>query len=119
MHLRFPNGFVSILLAVAVICPVYGQQPPAPEPITDPEAYAVYAAVLSTVRMVSSSPSYGAVLVLQGETSSGQGCPSKGITNPEWTPVLESFARGNMRPWTLLPDRPLGRPYVIAATDEV
>ncbi len=91
-------------------------QPSAGDPVTDPEAYAVYAAMapsqwpirVAKARRLAVSESTGYL---------AECLPSDRPMETTWRPVLESFKRENATPRRILPDRQIGVPYVVLAAE--
>src|SRR3954447_25426107 len=100
-HMRVIAAGFGTAISVAVLG---AQQPRAPEPITDPLAYEVYAALLlPPPRGVDGSSTRRTLLIQEAVTHAT--CKHPGELNPEWKLVLEDFERQNARPRTLLRER--------------
>jgi hypothetical protein len=99
------------VVAVKAMIPIQGiqaQQPPAPELITDPDAYAIYARLDFGV---------DPVVVLRQETSV-ELCPLRDNIPLEfavWQPVIENYYEANGRTWSLVPSRVERRVRVLPA----
>jgi hypothetical protein len=87
------------LLGIALVPALLVGQQPMPEPITDPAAYEVYAALLAP-RDGTKRPT----LLIQ-EAVKHQGCRQMGELNAEWKPVMEDFERQNSSPRALVAER--------------
>ena len=89
-------------------------------PLTDPEAYAVIAAVIS-----SESPATDARvkrLVIQNTTTTynfGQCFPEGEPLRGEWKPVVDDYKQQNRSTWTLMAMFPLERPYDLVSKAEI
>jgi hypothetical protein len=79
------------------------------EVIDDPEAYAVYAAVLP-IRFGSGDTPLFSVTLLQ-ETRAVADCPREEDIQPQWRLVVESYRKENSRVRILQPGFELGVPY--------
>jgi hypothetical protein len=109
----------TVTLGVLVIAGASaGSQKPEPQPIADPDAYAVYATLLPrewTIRVAGASR-----LVVQREAGTYRDClPSGPPMKAEWAEVLANYEAENARVRHLLPDRPLGYPYVLVPREEI
>jgi len=104
---------VTVILAAAYLPPAISQQL---DPITDPEAYAVYAAVLPRMwTNVSKEP-----LLLQQETDTYMECSSR---SPDreigWAAVERSYNAENGRARLLRPMLPVNIPYRLIPRAEI
>lgn len=106
---------VSVTLAAAYLTAAISQQL---DPITDPEAYAVYAAVLPRMwTNVSKDP-----LLLQQETDTSMACrPSRSQPNGEigWEAVENSFKAENAHVRLLRRMLPIDIPYRLIPRAEI
>jgi hypothetical protein len=84
---------------------------PAPRPVDEEEAYAVYAVVLPTERWKA--------YVVQAETDVMQPCVRSGPEFERWRDVVEDFLRENEKTRLLLPRPPLVEPYRIVSQAEI
>ena len=105
-----------ILSSVALALVSGAVQPSAGDPVTDPEAYAVYAAIVPNqwpIRVAKARR-----LAVSESTGYLAEClPSGGPMETTWKPVLESFKRENANPRRILSDRQIGVPYVVLAAE--
>jgi hypothetical protein len=106
MSLRPATSFVIGLLALAAICPLLAQQTPTPEPIADPEAYAVY---------VSLGCETAPVVVLRQQTSS-EACQTRDAVPADALSAIDSYYRENARPWSLIPAMFLDARFTVVPT---
>jgi hypothetical protein len=87
-------------------------------PVTDPEAYAVYASLLPSEWTVRTGKATR--LVIERETATYNKClPSGGAMEREWAPILESYRKENATVGQVLADQPLGIAYDVVARDEI
>jgi hypothetical protein len=93
-------------------------QPASPRAIEDPEAYAVYASLIPEEWPVRAAGAKR--LVVRRETASYDQClPQPSALPAEWQPVLDSFKTENARVRIILPERQLGRPYIVVPTEQI
>ena len=110
-NLRMQTWFpivAALLLLFSV--PTRGQLP---EPITDPDAYALYSILLSPMWTERWTSRWQPPLVLLSETDLRE-CRTGGrvAPTPEWIPVVDDFVRQNARPSRLVPSMlEFGIPY--------
>jgi hypothetical protein len=113
-------GSVSSILAVFVVTgrPAPGQSASAPSPvITDPEAYAVYAAVLPHSVLQENHPE---PVAIQLETFPGPaGCPSEASITAEWRAAVEDYRKQNAQTKFVRPGFDLGKAYSLIPWAEV
>jgi hypothetical protein len=96
------------------------QDATASAPIEDPEAYAIYAHLLSDHWMVKHARA--TVLVIQKETqtdTSSRCTLSREALESDWRPVLDDFEAANAGARTLLGGDQLGRPYMVVPSAEI
>jgi hypothetical protein len=100
---------------------VVGQEAPAPSPLDDPEAYAVYASLLPDHWLVAHARA--TTLVIRKETVTGSdrlGClPSGGRLDTDWRPVVESYQAANAAAHAVMAGDRLGRPYIVVPSAEI
>jgi hypothetical protein len=118
VHRARPIGFV-IALASFVGVSAAPREQPALEPVTDPDAYAVYAAALSWAWAQQSEP-----LLIQQETEAADvrepSCLTKVREQPGWPEVVSAFIDANARPAKRLePMLPLDRIYFFISHAEL
>lgn len=110
------RSLVAVILGLGSL--VAQDRAPTSVPIDDPEAYAVYASLLSTewsVRVAAAK-----TLVFQQESGTNPQCmPSGKPLETEWRPVLESFRVENAGVRTVRAGFTLGVPYVVVPTAEI
>ena len=112
---RLLYAALSALLASAAAT---GAQPTAAKPLEDPEAYAVYAALLPNQWAVRHAKA--TILVFQQETGTYPQClPSGPLLNTEWKPVVDSYRTENEHGRLLQPGFPLGIPYMVVRRAEI
>ena len=108
----------AALSAWLASAPSTAAQPTAAKPLDEPEAYAVYAALLPNqwpVRRAKAS-----VLLFQQETSTYPRCmPSGPPLDTEWKPVVDSYRTQNEPGRLLQPGFPLGIPYMVVPRAEI
>jgi hypothetical protein len=105
------GAFLAMAPALAVV-------PPARAPITDPEAYAVYASLLPNEWSVRVA--HAKRLVFQEETATNWGCMLNGKPLEEdWRPVVDSLRSENARPRRLRGGFSLGMPYLVVASSDM
>jgi hypothetical protein len=104
-----PPAFVLLLSPLAVPA-VMAQFPAEPSPaITDPEAYAVYAAVLP--RSVLDENHRGPIAI-QIETAPGpEDCPQAALITDEWRAAVDDYRKQNAATKFIRPGFDLGRAY--------
>lgn len=109
---------VAAAVALAAGCAPPALRAEAPGAVEDPEAYAVYGAVIRGTWPVTYAKATR--LVIRAETVRNDRC---GLSGPpvegEWKDVVDAFARANARPRPLVPDMPMQPPYVLATPDEL
>ncbi|HEY7285781.1 MAG TPA: hypothetical protein VH497_10080 [Vicinamibacterales bacterium] len=94
-----------------------------PKPLVDPDAYAVYAAVLPSNWLVRTG--HATRLVIQDTTEiadfAASHCYPKGadIDNGAWTAALDDFKAQNAEPLALLNQLTLDRPYELVPGDHL
>jgi len=113
--------FASVALVVMALVPhvLHAQSVPG-NTIDDPEAYAVYAAVLATRWPFPQTPrSQDATIALDVKTASRPLCESwtQG-RSAEWSPVLDSYSRANAIDRWLLPNADIGVKYDLVDSAE-
>jgi hypothetical protein len=89
--------------------------PPQLDPVTDREAYAIYAVLVPAAWAPSKDP-----LVLQRETETSLRCtlgPSG--PDPEWDVVANNFKQQNGHPRVLMPTLPIETPYRLVPRAEI
>lgn len=92
--------------------------PPARSAVEDPEAYAVWATLLSDHWLVRHAGAK--TLVIQQETTTDRDCGrSEGLMETDWRPVLDSYTAANAAVHTVLAGDRLGRPYIVVPSDEI
>ena len=95
-------------------------QAPAPRPIDDPEAYAVYASLIPSHWVVLVANASRLVFVDEASTEPERCMPSgELLETDDWLPVVEDFKSENAEPRAVLPGRNLGIPYVVVSREEV
>mgnify|MGYP000511748962 CR=1 FL=1 len=103
---------------LALLC-AGATQVPRPEPVSDAESYAVYAAVASRPWLgpkVAAPPR----LAVSERTAFNPEClPKGGPMETTWRPVVESFTRENATPRRILPGRGIGVPYDVLTRSQV
>jgi hypothetical protein len=111
-------ALAAVLAATLIRAAPAAPQPAGAKPLDDPEAYAVYAALLPnqwTVRHAKAS-----ILVFQQETGSYPRCmPSGPLLDTEWKPVVDSYRVENERARLLQPGLPLGIPYMVVPRADI
>ena len=111
----------AVALLVALLATASGtSRAQTGEIITDPEAYAVYAAVIQERLRTEDKP--GRELALLQETRAGMDCvdPDRAKrVEPEWRPVVESFRKQSARVRIILSGFNLGVPYSIVTVDQL
>ena len=113
-----------ILAGTSLVGPgaLAGQQP-SPPAVDDPEAYRVYASLLSTLTWPV-GPAKPKVLLIQEETTTW-GCFGRPLETaladryPTWKPVLDAYRAANQTVRTVLPGQELGVPYTVATAREI
>ena len=107
------SNTVGLAIAVIVLSTLQGGQTPAPAPtIDDPEAYAVYAAVVPLTSLLVDKP-VTSVLILQ-ETVPGH-VQSDGVIAREWGAVDAAYRNNNARTRLILEGFDLGIPYSVVS----
>ena len=108
--------FRLFVTSAAVVSALFAAHPaaqgPAATPITDPNMYAVYGALLSKDWNFAGSATK---VALQAETVpvSSSCLPSGPSVPDEWKPVLDDYRAANREPHVLLPGQPVGVPYIL------
>lgn len=116
------HGFVITAVTIASAPVLNHAQAPPDTVITDPDAYAVYAAVLPTYWKYGSSKG---ALLLQQETADVAaitrcvGPKSGRPRDPEWDPVEEAFNAANAHVHLLQPALPIDMPYRLIARADI
>jgi hypothetical protein len=107
-----PVLFTNILVIATIMLGLV-QAPPAPEPVTDPDAYEVYAMLLD-------NPFSDAVLVLQQETvDAREACPQAFLNKPSLADVYADFQNQNSRVRVLQPVLPLKQRYRLVPRTQI
>ena len=107
------SNTVGLAIAVIVLSTLQGGQTPAPAPtIDDPEAYAVYAAVVPLTSLLVDKP-ITSVAILQ-ETVPGH-VQSDGVIAREWGAVDAAYRNNNARTRLILEGFDLGIPYSVVS----
>ncbi len=116
---RFLTALVVGMLAAAITLPSFGTKVQnEAKPIDDPEAYAVYASLLSSEWPVRER--HAKTLVFQQETGTNWNCmPAGEPLKTEWKPVVENFRAENASVRLLQAGFPLGIPYVVVPTTDI
>ena len=113
----FPVGFVllvSLLAMSALMAQSVAESSPA---ITDPEAYAVYAAVLPRSVLQENHPEPNAI---QLETFPGQAdCPRAELITDEWRAAVDDYRRQNAVTRFIQPRFNLGKKYSLVPWGEL
>ena len=109
---RLTLAFAIAAVAIAVWPLRINGQSSTAEPITDPDAYAVFGAVLNHYFPLTAKSQPKTILLLR-ETTTRLWCEPSGITSPEWIEVLKGFRREYESPRLILPRQPVGRPYTV------
>jgi len=114
-----PKVCSLLLLMLASLIPVKAQPSPStPQPLDDPEAYKVYAALLPEEWTVQAA--HAKTLVFQAETTTEKACvPSGPSLETDWLPVMQDFKSANATPKFLRADVDLGVPYVVVASADI
>jgi hypothetical protein len=118
MNANAPRDRVGLLaIAIALTVQLNAEQTPAPEAITDPEAYRVYGAVLA-------SDSYrfrpGTTLLVAQDAARLDACDvDLADASPEWAPVIQRFKDENAHPRVVIQDQPLGRSYQVRPSSDL
>jgi hypothetical protein len=103
---------ILVLFALLVVTErtAPGQSAAEPSPvITDPEAYAVYAALLPRSVLQENHPE---PLAIQLETFPGpEGCPSEASITAEWRAAVDDYRKQNAQTKFVRPGFNLGRAY--------
>ena len=109
----------NLLLMASFVLPTKTIQPQAQsaDVINDPEAYAVYAAVLP-IRPSSGDKRLTNVALLQ-ETRAVTHCPREDAIQPEWRSVVDSYRNENSRVRVLRQGFDLGVPYDLVTVAEL
>lgn len=104
-----------------VIGLLLAQIPSAPRPLTDADAYAIYAVVVPSEAPARAPGARR--LVIQSTTDDDKGRSSCEMTGPdvkgEWAEAIADFRRRNATAWTIARDLPLDMPYDLATRDEI
>ena len=109
---------VIVALAVALSEPDIRAQTAEPRTLDDPEAYAVYAALLPGEWAIRNARAKR--LVFQKETAVTSGCaPTGEALQTDWKPTVDNFWAENARSHLLSEGFPLGIPYVAVASEEI
>src|SRR5688500_4585942 len=113
MRPRCLVGLVAVVsLALALGEPDLRSQAAEPKTLDDPEAYAVYAALLPGEWAIRNARAKR--LVFQKETVVGRGCvPTGEPLQNDWKPVVDNFWAENATPRSLREGFPLGIPYLV------
>ena len=107
-----PSARATIAVPFLLLATLAPQTPtPKPVPIEDPDAYAVFAAVLPRERVKA--------LVVRAETGMMQPCKSSGSEYEEWKQVVESYLRENAVRRVVLSRPPLVAPYLVVPMWEI
>jgi hypothetical protein len=86
--------------------------------VNDSEAYVVYASLLPNEWIVTAA--HAKRLVLQRETATRWGCmPAGKQFDAEWRAVIDNFKAENAGVVALLPDYPLGLPYLLVPSAQI
>jgi hypothetical protein len=105
-------------LIAAVAWTVFSVGNAAQAPITDSDAYAVYAALLPNewpIRVAKATRP-----VLRRETVTNWTCMASGtVLQTDWKPVVDSFRRENATPRVLLPGFLLDPPYMLVSSADI
>src|SRR5262245_50575537 len=116
---RFLTAVVLGMLVAAIPLPSFGTKVQnEAKPIDDPEAYAVYASLLSSEWPVRVR--HAKTLVFQQQTGTNWNCmPAGEPLKNEWKPVVENFRAENASVRLLQAGFPLGIPYVVVPTTDI
>jgi hypothetical protein len=117
MIVRAATFFVCAFLAMSPTLLVMPQDSGATS-VEDPEAYAVYASLLSnewTVRVA-----HAKTLVFQEETGTNWRClPSGKPLEEDWRALVDSLRSENAKPRRLRAGFPLGTPYLVVPSADI
>lgn len=94
-------------------------QVPRPAPVSDPESYAVYAAVASRPWLGSLVEPPHRLAVAERTGFNAVCLPKGGPMETTWRPVLESFRLANASPRRILAGRDIGVPYDVLTRSQV
>ena len=111
---------IVTVLMLAIVISTGAQTPTSvqPQPLDDPEAYKVYAALLAEEWTIRSA--HAKTVVFQAETVTNPTCmPSGKPLETDWLPVLTDFRSANATPKALRGDFDLGVPYVVAPAADI
>ncbi len=112
---------IVTVLMLAMVIPTGGRpqrSPSTPQPLDDPEAYKVYAALLPGEWTVRSA--HAKTLVFQQETMTNPTCmPSGKPLETDWLPVLKDFTSANAAPKLLRAGFDVGVPYVVVPSADI
>jgi hypothetical protein len=104
---------VTNISVIATVMSALVQALPAPEPLTDPDVYAIYALLLD-------KPSSSVVLVLRQETIDASDiCPQAFLDKPLLADVYTDFQNQNRRGMVLQPMLPLKQPYRLVPRTQI
>jgi hypothetical protein len=107
-----PGTRATIAAPLLILATLEAQTPtPQPVPIEDPDAYAVFAAVLPKERVKA--------LMVSALTDMMRPCVTSGTEYEEWKPVVESYLRENAVRRVVLSRPPLVAPYIVAPMFEI
>ncbi len=111
---------VTVLLSATVrlSTPCTYAQEVAVRPVDDPEAYAVYAAVLPTEWVVKSA--HAKKVVLRKETGTNPRClPTGTPVETDWKPVIDNYRIENAAARSLQAEFDVGVPYAVVTDNEI
>jgi hypothetical protein len=107
-----PGTHATIAAPFVIVAALAAQTPtPQPVPIEDPDAYAVFAAVLPKERVKA--------LVVRAETGKMLPCVTSGAEYEQWKPVVESYLRENAARRVVSSRPPLVAPYIVVPVSEI
>ena len=108
----------TLVGAFVAMLPTLSVMPQDTGPISDPEAYAVYASLLPNEWTVRTA--HAKTLVFQEETGTNWRCmPSGKPLEEDWRPVVDSLRSENTRPRLLRAGFPLGTPYLVVPSADI